>query len=81
MSLKLLPEAPLWRDPHAAAGRSKASRGRPMSRFNPDGTLVNPKQQAAVEGLGAELGKILELAYQPPIPERAKRRRDLARIG
>jgi hypothetical protein len=49
--------------------------------FNPDGTLVNPKQQAAVEGLGAELAKILlKLACQPLIPEQAERRHDLARI-
>jgi chromate reductase len=49
--------------------------------FNPAGTLVNPKQQAAVEGLGAELAKILlKLACQPLLPEQAERRHDLARI-
>lgn len=49
--------------------------------FNPDGTLVNPKQQAAVEALGAELAKILlKLACQPLIPEQTERRHDLTRI-
>ena len=50
--------------------------------FNPDGALVNPKQQTAVESLGAELAKVLlKLACQPLLPEQQERRHDLTRTG
>jgi len=46
-----------------------------------NGTLVHPKQQAAVEALGVELAQILlKLACQALIPEQAERRHDLTRI-
>jgi NAD(P)H-dependent FMN reductase len=49
--------------------------------FNPDGTLVSSKQQAAVEALGAELVRILlKLTCQPLIPEQVGPRHDLSRI-
>lgn len=50
--------------------------------FQPDGTLTNPKQQAAVEVLGANLAELLaKLHGLTLLPEPEERRHDLSRIG
>lgn len=50
--------------------------------FQPDGTLANPKQRAAVEALGATLaGVSAKLHGHALLPESDERRHDLSRIG
>ncbi|HYE35970.1 NAD(P)H-dependent oxidoreductase [Methylocaldum sp.] len=49
--------------------------------FQPDGMLINPKQHAAVEALGANLAGILaKLHGHTLLPEPEERRHDLSRI-
>jgi chromate reductase len=49
--------------------------------FQPDGTLVNPHRQTAVEALGAELaGMLAKLHGQTLLSESEERRHDLSRI-
>lgn len=50
--------------------------------FTPEGGMVNPKQQAAIEALGATLAATLaKLHGQPLLEATGDRRRDLSRIG
>jgi chromate reductase len=50
--------------------------------FQPDGTLANPHQQAAIESLGAEVAGILaKLHGQTLLPEQEERRHDPSRMG
>jgi chromate reductase len=50
--------------------------------FQPEGTLTDPKQHAAVEALGANLAATLaKLHGQTLMPEPEERRHDLSRIG
>jgi chromate reductase len=49
--------------------------------FQPDGTLANPKQQTAIEALGANIAGILaKLHGHTLLPEPDERRHDLSRI-
>jgi chromate reductase len=56
--------------------------GKAHEAFNSDGTMANPKQQAAVEALGANLATILsKLHGQTLLPEQEERRHGLTRIA